>query len=94
MERPINKTTWPDKKRENSVRDHARSASVERDALLARLPALQRVAFVMCEKNGLSDHAIAAHLHVEIEEARRLVREARLELRRLQLTNATGERTR
>lgn len=80
------------KKRENNVRDDARSASVDPDALLAGLPALQRVAFVMCEKNGLSDHAIAAHLHIDIEEARRLVREARLELRRLQHTDATGER--
>ncbi len=82
------------KKRENSLRVDARAASVDPDALLARLPALQRVAFVMREKNGLSDHAIAAHLHVEGEEARRLVYEARLELRRLQLTNAKGEGTR
>lgn len=55
------------------------------DALIARLPAAMRVAYVMRWRGGLSNSAIAAHLHISPEEARRLCDEAQLELRRLLL---------
>lgn len=55
------------------------------DALAARLPDELRVAFVLHDGEGLDDHEIAAHLRVDEEEVRRLVRAARFELRRLWL---------
>ncbi len=64
------------------------------DTLLSSLSAPQRIAYLMCERGGLSDRAIAAHLHIDPAEARRLIYEARLELRRPRSTEATGERTR
>lgn len=52
--------------------------------LLALLPRKQRLAYVMRWQSGLSDHAIAAHLRVSVEEARRLCGDAqRTLLRRL-----------
>ena len=53
------------------------------DALAAQLPDQLRVAFVLHDREGLSDGAIAAHLRIEQREVRRLVHVARLELRRL-----------
>lgn len=53
------------------------------DALVARLPDQLRVAFVLRDREGLSDQTIATHLRVEEAEVRRLVGRARFELRRL-----------
>ena len=78
---------------ESSIEDEARSASVDVNALVARLSAPQRIAFVMCERYGLSDRAIATRLHVDIDEVHCLIHEARRELRRLQLGDATGGQT-
>lgn len=55
------------------------------DALTARLPDRLRVAFVLRDREGLSDGAIATHLRVSESEVRRLIHSARLELRRLWL---------
>lgn len=55
------------------------------DALIACLPAAMRIAYVMRWRCGLSDGAIAAHLHVSPEEARRLCDRAQSTLRRLLL---------
>ena len=85
-ERSINKN-------ESKVKAGGQSGAIDDSALVARLPAPQRIAFVMCERYGLSDQAIATRLHVDIDEARRLIVEARRELRRLQLIEATGGQT-
>ena len=55
------------------------------DSLTARLPDRLRVAFVLRDREGLSDGAIATHLRVSEAEVRRLIHGARLELRRLWL---------
>jgi RNA polymerase sigma-70 factor (ECF subfamily) len=57
------------------------------DALVARLPDQLRVAFVLRDREGLSDGTIASHLRVEEAEVRRLVGRARFELRRLWTSN-------
>lgn len=51
------------------------------EALIARLPNRLRIAFVLHDIEGLSDTAVAAHLHTDKAEARRLINAARLELR-------------
>lgn len=53
------------------------------DRLAAQLPDQLRVAFVLSDREGLSNRAIAAHLQIDEEEARRLIRMARLRLRQL-----------
>lgn len=53
------------------------------DSLAARLPDELRVAFVLRDREGLSDLAVAAHLRVRETEARRLIHRARMELRRM-----------
>ena len=55
------------------------------DALAARLPDDLRAAFVLRDYEGLSDGEVAARLHVDGPEARRLIHQARTELRRLRL---------
>jgi DNA-directed RNA polymerase specialized sigma24 family protein len=55
------------------------------DRLVGSLPDHLRVAFVLRDREGLSEGAIAAHLRVDVTEVRRLVRSARLEVRRLWL---------
>lgn len=60
------------------------------DAAAARLPAGLRAAFVLHDVEGLSAAAVAGHLRVEESEARRLVREARVELRGLYFGRETG----
>ncbi len=55
------------------------------DALSAKLPNDLRVAFVLRDREGLSNGAIAAHLKISEEEVRRLISVARLDLRRLWL---------
>ncbi|HKS26534.1 MAG TPA: sigma factor-like helix-turn-helix DNA-binding protein [Pyrinomonadaceae bacterium] len=57
----------------------------ELDALVTRLPADLRIAFVLHDIEGLSDGAISKHLRVDEEDVRRLVREARLEIIRLRI---------
>lgn len=57
------------------------------NALVARLPDQLRVAFVLRDREGLSDQTIATHLRVEEAEVRRLVGRARFELRRLWTSN-------
>lgn len=93
MASPVGETERSINKDESNIKDEARSASVDDDALVARLPAPQRIAFVMRERYGLSDRAIATRLRVDIDEVRRLIHEARRELRRLQLLDATGGQT-
>lgn len=56
------------------------------DALAARLPDDLRAAFVLHDREGLSALAVAGHLHVEEADARLLIRDARLALRRLWLS--------
>lgn len=55
------------------------------DSLTAQLPDHLRVAFVLRDREGLSDGAIASHLGIGEAEARRLIQDARLEVRRLWL---------
>lgn len=55
------------------------------DALTVQLPAELRIAFVLRDREGLSFSAVARHLHVKEYEARQLIHQARLELRRLRL---------
>jgi DNA-directed RNA polymerase specialized sigma24 family protein len=55
------------------------------DALVARLPDTLRITFVLRDREGLSNQAIANYLRVDDAEGRRLVSTARLELRRLWL---------
>lgn len=70
------------------------SAPATHDKLLTSLSARQRIAYLMCERSGLSDRAIAAHLHIGVGDARRLVEEARLAVRRLRLAATEGRETR
>ena len=72
----------------------ASSDTATHDALFTSMSAQQRIAYLMCERSGLSDHAIAAHLHIGVEDARRLVEKARLELRRLRVAATEGKQTR
>lgn len=53
------------------------------DVLTSQLPDSLRIAFVLRDREGLSDEAVAAYLGVSQAEARRLIHHARLELRRL-----------
>ena len=55
------------------------------DALAARLPDELRAAFVLRDYEGMGDGEVAARLRVGVPEARRLVHQARTELRRLRL---------
>jgi RNA polymerase sigma-70 factor (ECF subfamily) len=55
------------------------------DRLAAKLPVELRVAFVLRDREGLDDRAVATHLQIKEAEARRLIHRARLELRRLWL---------
>ncbi len=55
------------------------------DRLAAQLPDRLRVAFVLRDREGLRDGIIASHLQTDEAGARRLVHQARLELRRLWL---------
>lgn len=54
-------------------------------ALAARLPDDLRAAFLLHDYEGLSDVEVAARLRVDGPEARRLIHQARTELRRLRL---------
>lgn len=58
------------------------------DMLTMQLPDLLRVAFVLHDREGLSKREVAAHLQVDESAVRRMVREARMELRRLWLNQA------
>lgn len=56
------------------------------DALTVQLPTALRIGFVLHDRKGLSIGAVARHLQLKEFEARQLIRQARLELRRLWLT--------
>jgi len=58
------------------------------DVLTMQLPDQLRVAFVLHDREGLSNETIATHLHVDESDVRRMVRDARFELRRLWLMQA------
>lgn len=56
------------------------------ESLVGQLPKAMRIAYVLRDKTGLSDYAIAEHLRLSEAEVRRLLHQARMELRRLWLT--------
>ena len=56
------------------------------DTLASQLPDHLRVAFVLRDREGLSDRAIASHLRINEAEVRRLVALARQQVRRLWLS--------
>lgn len=65
------------------TRAAAAPAQTSLDAAAARLPAGLRAAFVLHDVEGLGAGAVARYLRVEEAELRGLIREARVELRRL-----------
>ena len=59
-------------------------------ALTERLPDHLRVVFVLHDLEGLSSQRVAMHLRIDEATVRKLIREARLALRRLWLAQTFG----
>lgn len=56
------------------------------ESLIEQLPDIMRIALVLRDREGLSDFAIANHLRISETDVRRLLHQARMELRRMWLT--------
>ena len=65
--------------------------AVALDELTAQLPDGLRAVFVLHDCEGLSAHTVAAHLRLGEADVRRLLHEARMEMRRLWLSTSAGE---
>lgn len=76
-QQPVESTIQPDDKQADDTDNYS--------LLAEQLPNPMRIALALRDREGLSDYAIAVHLKISESEARQLLHQARMEMRRLWL---------